>query len=130
MLDLARFAVDNSMDISFIEEMPLGEISSHKRSNTQITSAQIRQQLEAEFKPIAKNAIEKVHVTQYWDDAAKVYNQIPFVQKVNPDVDDYVTHQAINGLFKLVALEEKEIRDDPAARISDILVRVFGYTKP
>jgi len=86
--------------------------------------------LEAEFKPIAKNAIEKVHVTQYWDDAAKVYNQIPFVQKVNPDLDDYVTHQAIDGLFKLVALEEKKIRDDPAARISDILVRVFGYTKP
>ena len=47
VLDLARFAVDNSMDISFIEEMPLGEISSHKRSNTQITSAQIRQQLES-----------------------------------------------------------------------------------
>jgi len=49
VLDLARFAVDNHMDISFIEEMPLGEISSHKRSNTQITSEQIRQQLDQEF---------------------------------------------------------------------------------
>jgi cyclic pyranopterin phosphate synthase len=46
VLDLARFAVDRGMDISFIEEMPLGEISSHKRINTQITSNQIRQQLE------------------------------------------------------------------------------------
>lgn len=52
------------------------------------------------------------------------------MQKVNPDLDDYVTHEAIEGLFKLVALEEKKIRDDPAARVSDILVRVFGYTKP
>ena len=52
VLDLARFAVDNGMDISFIEEMPLGEISSHKRVNTQITSAQIREQLAAEFSMI------------------------------------------------------------------------------
>ena len=50
VLDLARFAVDNSMDISFIEEMPLGEISSHNRANTKISSEQIRQQLETEFK--------------------------------------------------------------------------------
>ena len=49
VLDLARFAVDNNMDISFIEEMPLGEISSHKRSNTQITSEQIREQLDMAF---------------------------------------------------------------------------------
>ena len=50
VLDLARFAVDNQMDISFIEEMPLGEISSHQRANTKISSEQIRQQLETEFK--------------------------------------------------------------------------------
>ena len=50
VLNLARFAVDNQMDISFIEEMPLGEISSHKRTNTKISSEQIRQQLETEFK--------------------------------------------------------------------------------
>ncbi len=49
VLDLARFAVDQGMDISFIEEMPLGEISSHQRVSTQITSQQIRQQLESEF---------------------------------------------------------------------------------
>jgi|TARA_B110000977_G_C11087860_1_gene495478 cyclic pyranopterin phosphate synthase len=49
VLDLARFAVDNQMDISFIEEMPLGEISSHKRAQTQVTSEHIRQQLETEF---------------------------------------------------------------------------------
>jgi cyclic pyranopterin phosphate synthase len=49
VLGLARFAVDRGMDISFIEEMPLGAISSHKRINTQVTSAQIREQLESEF---------------------------------------------------------------------------------
>ena len=49
VVDLARFAVDNGMDISFIEEMPLGEISSHKRVNTQITSAQVHEQLATAF---------------------------------------------------------------------------------
>ena len=49
VLDLAQFAVDRGMDISFIEEMPLGEISSHKRVNTQITSSQIREQLDSKF---------------------------------------------------------------------------------
>lgn len=49
VLDLARFAVDRGLDISFIEEMPLGEISSHSRNSTQVSSAQIRQQLASEF---------------------------------------------------------------------------------
>jgi cyclic pyranopterin phosphate synthase len=49
VLDLAHFAVDRGLDISFIEEMPLGEITSHERVNTQITSSQVRQQLAKEF---------------------------------------------------------------------------------
>ena len=49
VLDLARYAVDNQMDISFIEEMPLGDISSHNRADTQITSQSIRDQLDREF---------------------------------------------------------------------------------
>ena len=49
IIDLARFAVDQGMDISFIEEMPLGEIDSHKRVNTQITSNSLREKLASEF---------------------------------------------------------------------------------
>ena len=49
VIDLARFAVDQDMDISFIEEMPLGEIDAHKRVNTQITSTSLRKQLASEF---------------------------------------------------------------------------------
>ena len=49
VLDLARFAIEREMDISFIEEMPLGEISSHQRATTQITSDTIREQLSREF---------------------------------------------------------------------------------
>ncbi|KAB2841762.1 DUF4197 domain-containing protein [bacterium] len=56
----------------------------------------------------------------------KRYNQIPFVQRVNPNLDGYVTERAISGLFKLMANEERKIRRDPAARVTDILRRVFG----
>jgi cyclic pyranopterin phosphate synthase len=49
VIDLAQYAVDNAMDISFIEEMPLGEISSHKRAETRVNSEQVRQQLAQKF---------------------------------------------------------------------------------
>ena len=53
------------------------------------------------------------------------YNKIPLVKKVNPDLNQYVTDKAIEGLFKLIAAEELKIRKDPAARINDILKSVF-----
>jgi hypothetical protein len=84
-------------------------------------------QLEAAFSPITKKAIESVGVTKYWNDVAGIYNQIPFVTPVNPDLEKYVNHEAIDGLFLLIAKEEKKIREDPAARTTEILRRVFGY---
>ena len=84
-------------------------------------------QLEAAFSPITKQAIESVGVTKYWDDIANIYNNVPFVTPVNPDLEKYVNEKAIDGLFLLVAQEEKKIREDPAARVTDILKRVFGY---
>lgn len=82
--------------------------------------------LKASFKPIVKSALEKVEVTKYWNPLATTYNKIPMVTKVNPDLDTYVTEKAIEGLFKLIADEEYKIRKDPAARINDILKKVFG----
>ena len=54
------------------------------------------------------------------------YNQIPLVQKVNPDLDDYATNKAIEGLFLMIAKEEKNIRENPVARTTEILKKVFG----
>lgn len=85
-------------------------------------------QLEAAFSPITKKAIEQVNVTKYWGDITKIYNKVPFVTPVNPNLNEYVNQAAINGLFIMVAQEEAKIRQDPAARVSDILKRVFGYT--
>lgn len=85
-------------------------------------------ELEAAFTPITKKAIEATQVTMYWDDIANIYNNIPFVTKVNPDLNKYVNEKAIDGLFVLIAQEEKDIRENPEARVTAILRRVFGYT--
>lgn len=83
--------------------------------------------LEAEFKPIISTALQQVEATKYWNDITTAYNKIPFVTPVNTDLEGYVTHEAIDGLFTLVAQEEKDIRTNPEARVSSILQRVFGY---
>jgi uncharacterized protein DUF4197 len=83
-------------------------------------------QLQQAFLPIVQKAIDKVEVTRYWTPLVKQYNHIPLVKKVNPKLDDYVTDRAISGLFKLIANEEAKIRKNPAARVTDLLRRVFG----
>jgi hypothetical protein len=84
-------------------------------------------ELYAQYKPIVKDAIAKVKVTNYWNPLVKKYNKLPGVKKQNPDLDDYVTKKAIYGLFLLVADEEAKIRKDPMARVNDILKSVFGW---
>ena len=78
------------------------------------------------FAPIMQDAINSTGATKMYGDIAKTYNQIPFQQKINPDLQQYATQKAIDGLFLLVAQEEQKIRDNPAARVSDLLKRVFG----
>lgn len=86
-------------------------------------------QLKEKFKPVIQNALEKVNATKYYGDIVTRYNQLPMVQKVNPDLDDYATDRAIEGLFTMIAQEEKHIREDPAARTTELLRRVFGAAR-
>jgi len=85
--------------------------------------------LRLKFLPVVQDAINKVELTKYWNPLITEYNKVPFVQKQNPDLTAYVTERAMQGLFKLIATEELKIRKDPAARVSDILKRVFGNTQ-
>ena len=82
--------------------------------------------LKISFKPVIKTSLDKVQATKYWSDLINTYNKIPFIQKVNPDLSAYVTGKAIDGLFVMIAKEEKKIRKDPLARNSDLLKKVFG----
>jgi hypothetical protein len=73
-----------------------------------------------------KNSLNKVNATKYYTDIISNYNKIPFVQKVNPDLNSYATDMAIQGLFVMIAKEEKNIRKDPLARTTDLLKKVFS----
>jgi len=78
------------------------------------------------FFPVVDSTLNLNQATRYYSDLVTTYNKIPFVQKVNPDLKQYATQKAMDGLYFLIAQEEKKIREDPAARVSEILRRVFG----
>ncbi len=99
---------------------------SNDRAATDFLQRTTSDQLVQKFKPTISDALTKVEATRYWGQITQAYNQIPFVQKVNPDLSDYVTKRAIEGLFTMVAQEEKNIRQNPVARTSDVLQQVFG----
>jgi hypothetical protein len=83
-------------------------------------------QLFLKIEPIIEKSLKKVDATRYWSDLVNAYNGIPFVKKMNPDLNEYVTEKAISGLFVMIAQEEEKIRKDPLARTSELLERVFG----
>lgn len=82
--------------------------------------------LYREFNPVIVESLDKFNARKYWSDAVTAYNKIPFIEKVDADLDDYVTKQALNGLFSMVEKEEKNIRNNIAARTTDLLKRVFA----
>jgi hypothetical protein len=93
---------------------------------TQYLSKSTRSPLIAKFQPIIKSSLDQVGATKHWSSLINAHNKIPFVKKVNPKLEEHVTEKAITGLFIQVAVEEKEIRDNPAARTSDLLKKVFN----
>ena len=82
--------------------------------------------LNVKFQPIIKTSLDNVNATKYWTDLITAYNKIPLVKKMNPNLTEYVTGKAIDGLFVMIAKEELKIRKDPVARTSELLKRVFG----
>ena len=78
------------------------------------------------FKPIAHNAMSEVGVTRNYQKIDEKVRSMPFVGGLSFDLDEYVTNGALEGLFLMLAEEEKKIRQDPSARITDLLKQVFG----
>jgi len=85
--------------------------------------------LKAKFKPVIQESLNKVNATKYYSELINEYNKIPFVKKENPNLDDYTTDRAVQGLFVMIAKEEKNIRKDPLARTTDLLKKVFSQQK-
>jgi len=96
---------------------------------TKFLKSQTSNQLVIAFAPVVKEETTKVQLTAYWNPIITRYNSAMTLsggQKLDPDLDAYITQKAIDGLFYLVEMEENKIRKDPLARVSDILVKVFG----
>lgn len=85
--------------------------------------------LVAAFSPVVQNAIETVKLTEYWNPVASKYNlyaKLAGKPEINADLNQYVTSKGIDGLFYMVEQEEKKIRKDPVAQVTDLLKKVFG----
>ncbi|WP_298998223.1 DUF4197 domain-containing protein [uncultured Tenacibaculum sp.] len=82
--------------------------------------------LYAEFNPVIKNSFSKVGADKIWSNLITKYNSIPFVKKVNPDLTDYVTTEALEGVFTMIAVEEKGIREKVGLRDTPLLRQVFA----
>jgi hypothetical protein len=83
--------------------------------------------LIAAFRPVIQSSLDKVDATKYYGDMISRYNSFPTTfNKLNPDLTGYVTLRATDALFNLIAKEEKNIRENPGARTTDILKKVFG----
>ena len=93
---------------------------------TKFLDKSTRANLISKFEPIVKVSLDKLGATKNWNIIFNTYNKLPFVQKINPDLVEYTTGKAIDGLFIQIAKEELKIRQDPAARVTDLLKKVFG----
>jgi Protein of unknown function (DUF4197) len=123
--DALPIFLDAIKQLNFTDVMSILN-GSNDRAATDFLQRTTTAQLTQKFKPIIGDALIKVDATKYWGTITQAYNQIPFVQKVNPDLSEYVTQKAVDGLFMMVAQEEKNIRQNPSARATDVLQQVFS----
>ena len=82
--------------------------------------------LYAKFNPVIQNSFSKVGADKIWTDLIIRYNALPLTNDVNPDLTDYVTNEALKGVYTMIAVEEKDIRNNFAARTTALLKRVFA----
>ncbi len=79
-----------------------------------------------EFMPVIQNSLDEVNARTYWTKVVNAHNKLPFVKKVDPELDRYVTNKALVGMFGLVEKKEEDIRSNQSSRSSDLLKKVFA----
>jgi hypothetical protein len=116
--------------IGAIKEMSVADgfaiLRGHDSSATNFLKEKTTSVLLQRYSPIVDNALKQVDITKYWTPLVNAYNMIPGVKQQNPDLTNYVTGKAVDGLFLLVKDEEKDIRKNPLARTTNLLKKVFG----
>jgi uncharacterized protein DUF4197 len=117
--------------IEAIKEMTLMDamniIKGPKDAATNYFKEKTKQQLIIAFSPSVKSSLDKVEATKYYADIMNTYNNFPTTfKKVNPDLPSYVVGKAVDALFDQIAKEEANIRENPVARTTEMLKKVFG----
>lgn len=116
--------------VSAIKQMTFDDalniLMGDKNAATSYLNTATRTNLYSEFNPVIDNSLDKFEANKYWKGLVDKYNKIPFITKVNPDLGDYVTNQALDGLFSMVEKEELNIRENISARSTDLLKKVFA----
>lgn len=134
ILSMNRAAEDASKSaadifIKSIRQMSVSDALGILRGTDTAATSYLRKTTTAEltnaFRPVIETSLQKVDATKYWKDLFSAYNKFSS-EPVNTDLTAYVTERAMKGIFFYVAEEEKKIRKDPAARVSDILKKVFS----
>lgn len=117
--------------INAIREMTLADaltiVKGSRNSATSYFRDKTRDSLIAAFSPVVKNSLDKLNATRYYSDIINAYNKIPTTfNKINPDLTNYVAGRATEALFDQIEKEEANIRENPLARTTQILKKVFG----
>jgi len=136
ILSLNRAAENAAKDaepifLNAIKNMSISDVSGvllgPKDAATQYFKKTTTAQLAAQFKPVIQASLNKVNATKYYGQAAGEYNKLPFVKHINPDIADYATQRAIDGLFVMIAKEELNIRQNIGARSTPLMQKVFSF---
>lgn len=106
----------------------IGLVRNGDTSATHFFREKTTDKLLTAFLPVIQSSLDKVSATKYYGDIVNTYNNFPTtVKKINPDLAGFVTAKATDALFDLVAKEERNIRNNIAARTTEILKKVFGW---
>lgn len=112
-------------EMSFNDAM--GILTGGKGAATSYLKQTTTAQLTTLFQPKIQESLDQIGVTKNWADLVTKYNSIPFVTKMNPDLNGFVTEKALAALFNKVEEEENLIRDNPVKRTTDLMKRAFAY---
>lgn len=98
----------------------------NENAATQFLERQTSEELYASFYPVVEDSFQKVGADEIWSNLISKYNNLPLTSNVTTDLSEYITQQAMQGVFIMIAKEEKEIRNNAKARTTDLLRRVFS----
>jgi hypothetical protein len=132
MNQAAELAADKAAPIflSAIKNMSIKDglaiLMGEQNAATSYLEANTRTNLYREFMPVIRESLEEVNALTYWKSVVTAYNQIPFVKKQNPELDDHVNNKALDGMFGLIEQKEKGIRSDKTLRNTKLLQDVFA----